>query len=693
MKKNIFKLTANLLLTASLTLSSVSAPVRAANTEPLSQFDTITREYTGDSGTIKHYHYIDGNGNIVNTDSTSATKRKAANLPSSYDLRTLGATTSIKNQGVSGSCWAFSALKSMESSLLLKNPDTMRDIDLSENHLSWYTYHPSTDKSDPVYGEGAVFDGLFSKITDAYSEGGSSILAAFTLARWSGAVNEAVAPFDASTKETMLSMANTMNKKNAALHYSSDYKLTDAICYDDATTDEVKQAIMENGAMSVALYYNSRYNHTAPDNTLCYYENFITRDKADASANHCVTIIGWDDNYSRQNFGSSQPSKDGAWLIANSYGTEFGQDGYFWISYEEPSLTEYYTFSAVTADTYDNNYQYDGYGWGNAVRDSSSDATIAANIFTANRNYTQSVKAVGLYTVTDNQPYTIKVYRSVTAGRPDSGTLAATVSGTIAFQGYHTVSLPEAVSLNAGEHFSIVLSYSTGGNNGYMPLEGKSVYEPDNSICYTSNAGESYLYALNNNSRQWIDLSTDGHGNITNNVCIKAFTTNEAPAAAENKTITLSRSSLTLGKGETFSARASVKNASDTAITWESSRPSIASVNDSGKITALSVGTTTITASLPSGQYAELSLTVKKAPDSCTVSPKSKTLKKKKKFQIRVTLPKNSASYKLTYTSSKPKVAKVNSSGKVTALKKGAAVITVKTFNKKTAQIKITVKN
>ena len=77
-----------------------------------------------------------------------------------------------------------------------------------------------------------------------------------------------------------------------------------------------------------------------------------------------MAIIGWDDNYPRENFGSYKPSSNGAWLIANSYGDDFGKEGYFWMSYEEPSLTEYYSFISTTSDTYDNNYQYDGFGWG-----------------------------------------------------------------------------------------------------------------------------------------------------------------------------------------------------------------------------------------------------------------------------------------------------------------------------------------
>ena len=87
------------------------------------------------------------------------------------------------------------------------------------------------------------------------------------------------------------------------------------------------------------------------------------------------------------------------------------------------------------------------------------------------------------------------------------------------------------------------------------------------------------------------------------------------------------------------------------------------------------------------------SITIKKAPKKITkVVPAKKTLKKGKTCKLKVTLPKGTASNKITFTSSKKKVATVSSKGVVKAKKKGTAVITVKTFNKKTKKVKITVK-
>ena len=103
-------------------------------------------------------------------------------------------------------------------------------------------------------------------------------------------------------------------------------------------------------------------------------------------------------------------------------------------------------------------------------------------------------------------------------------------------------------------------------------------------------------------------------------------------------------------------------------------------------------GKATITAATAKGKKITCTITVKKAPKKVTLNKKKVTLTKGKTFKIKVKLPKNTASYKKTYKSSNKKVATVSKSGTIKAVKKGKAVITVKTFNKKTAKIQITVK-
>ena len=691
MKQRKLNAAASILLAAGVVMSTVIPPAGAASadigTDVFSQFSTISREYDSVNDGLVRYHYVDENGNSIDLDSSPGSRlfsKKAVNVPSSYDLRMENGVTPIKDQGVTGSCWAFAAIKSLESNQIVKKQQTAESIDLSESHLSWYTYHPSFIADDLLYGEGIQTSGAGN--TSAYIDGGNSVLAAFTLARWSGAVKEESAPFTADNHTELNAMANGMVKKGDSLHYQNDYKLTDAICYDNASPEQIKSAIMENGAMSVAFYYEPKFDQQSLDKDIAYYQEKYTGKSAIEQANHCVAIIGWDDNYPRENFGSYKPSSNGAWLIANSYGDDFGKEGYFWMSYEEPSLTEYYSFISTTSDTYDNNYQYDGFGWGDAVALKENDKTRAANIFKANAGFQQTLKAVGMYTVSDNQPYTIKIYRNVKAGKPTSGTLAATISGTQEFEGYHTVEVPQPVSLDAGERFSVVITYeSTNDDNGFVPLEGESYHDFSYNLSYQSNLGESYLYAeTSKNKWEWMDVSRYGK----NNVCLKAFTTNGQPVGA----VSFKPTKVTLGENETYTANASIKDITDKSLSWKSSDKNIVSVSKKGKLTAKEVGTATITATLVSGRTGSFQVIVKKAPSKITVSPKRKTLRTKKSFQIKTSLPSGSASNQISYTSSNSAVAKVNASGKVTGRKKGTAVITVKTFHKKKAEITVVVR-
>lgn len=156
--------------------------------------------------------------------------------------------------------------------------------------------------------------------------------------------------------------------------------------------------------------------------------------------------------------------------------------------------------------------------------------------------------------------------------------------------------------------------------------------------------------------------------------------------------LSLNKTSLTLGVKEKYTLKATRKPTNSTEkVTWSSSKSSIASVSSSGVITAKKSGTVYITAKSGS-KTKKCKVVVKKAPSSIKLNAKTKTLKVKQTYQLNVTLSSGSASYKKTYTSSNSKVATVSSSGKITAKKKGKAMITVKTYNGKKATINITVK-
>ena len=624
----------------------------------------------------------------------------ASGLPTSYDSRLLGLITPIKNQGITGCCWAFSALKTLEAFSIKKGLFTKEQADFSENHLAWFSYRPSTDASDPLYGDGitSVNQGnSYSSttrndsvgLTVPYENGGSSILASFTLAKWSGPELEQNAPFAAGSNGDLTNMASFLNARTS-LQYSSYAHLQNAFSFDEYTVgqyyyyqnpsmiSEIKQAIMDNGALSMALYYDKNYLYESPNGTN-YYQTYYTGNYGVKNANHCITVVGWDDNYSRDNF-RGKPSGDGAWLIANSYGTTSGDEGYFWLSYYDTSICDCYVFQAERADNYDAIYQYDGFGWNNANYADTYNIK-AANVFTASNTSPQRISAVSFYTLSNNQQVKIQIYRKV-SGSPTNGVLISesTTTETIAQNGYHTVTLRQPVNVAAGECFSVVVTYIRSGSSKiYVPLEGPTSTDSTFTIVYSSKSGQSFLFTKlsTGGSRVWQDTSEIGY----NNVCIKAFAKNTTGADSLPSVI----KTVTLGKGETWQLPKKYKS-------YQSSDTNLVSVSASGKVTAKTLGTTKIQVSDGESSYL-IKVKIKKAPTKIRLKPSGNvTLKKGKHLKLKYRLSSGSASKKVRFRSSTPRVATVSSTGKVTAKHRGTTTIRIRTYNGRTARLKVTVK-
>ena len=170
----------------------------------------------------------------------------------------------------------------------------------------------------------------------------------------------------------------------------------------------------------------------------------------------------------------------------------------------------------------------------------------------------------------------------------------------------------------------------------------------------------------------------------------KTFTVKVRKAPTKVK---LSATKKTLGIGEkyTISVKLSPSGAMYGGITYKTSNSKVATVSKTGEIIAKKKGTATITVRTINGKTAKIKVTVKKAPSKIKLNAKSKTIKKNKTYQLKATLTSGSAGA-IKYTTSNKKIATVNSKGKITAKKKGTAWITAKTYNGKTAKIKITVK-
>ena len=210
----------------------------------------------------------------------------------------------------------------------------------------------------------------------------------------------------------------------------------------------------------VPSYYPAQYNTAS---NAYYYPQAV-------AADHAVTIVGWDNSFSRTKFvNSNQPPGDGAFIVKNSWGTDLGESGYFYVSYYDAVIgKDNAVFTAQPTTNYDNIYQYDPLGDIGAFGTGSS--TWGANIFTANAR--ESLTAVSFYTLSVNAPYEVYVYIDPANGPINASGYAAHISGTINLPGYHTLPLNSGVTLHAGQKFSVVVKFtSTDSSTTPVPTE------------------------------------------------------------------------------------------------------------------------------------------------------------------------------------------------------------------------------
>lgn len=207
---------------------------------------------------------------------------------------------------------------------------------------------------------------------------------------------------------------------------------------------------MESGAVSASFYSKGIFFDNG--DSIAYYQ----KRHGTGDADHAVLLVGWDDNYSRENFQKScQPKSDGAWLVRNSWGADDVGGGYFWLSYEEASLCEAARFQMTQDSTPVARYQYDG-----SVSYANVNFSAAANVFTAEKSGRLTEV---MFPMTSNNSqggwYTISVYRlKNNAQSPVDGTKLCSKQGTVQYGGYKNISLAaQNVMLQKGDRFSVVL--------------------------------------------------------------------------------------------------------------------------------------------------------------------------------------------------------------------------------------------
>lgn len=397
---------------------------------------------------------------------------RAEALPSSFDLRQKGRITEVKDQGPAGTCWAFATCSSMESCLLPEE-----EWNFSENNMKNLLAESCPEGYD------RSFDG-----------GGNQWMSAAYLARWSGPVREQDDPYDPLEGNCRGFAAKKHLKK--VIFIPPRKSPTD--------NTNIKTAIMNYGAVFSAMAYDDTYYN---EQTAAYYAT-------EGFPNHAVTLAGWDDNYSRKKFKSNPPG-NGAFIVKNSWGKSWGDEGYFYISYYDLWIgIENALFNkSEPPKSSQIILQYDPLGW-IASYGFQSDTAWMANIFEADTR--MAVGGFSLYTASPSSSYAVYLYTDVKAGKPRSGKLAKTIKGTIDEPSYYTRSFSNPITISKEEKFSIVVKLTTPGYNYPIPCE---IRMEGISSKAKSNPGQGFI---SDNGRRWYDIYEVAQDS---SICLKAFAT------------------------------------------------------------------------------------------------------------------------------------------------------------------------